>query len=75
VRGKLERTLAQIGISYYGLLRGEQRQSARLYKVFQHDPQDPYLLDFFKTLDEFNQQGVTITDESSLEARLTPLLT
>jgi hypothetical protein len=58
VRGKLERTLAQIGISYYGLLRGEQRQSARLYKVFQHDPQNPYLLDFLKPLMSLTNKGL-----------------
>lgn len=75
VRGKLERTLGQLGIEYSELLRGEQRNTARLFKVFQRDPQNRHLLAFLKTLDDFNQQGTNKTDKASLEARLTPLLT
>jgi hypothetical protein len=75
VRGKLERTMTQLGINYNELLRGEQRSAAKLYKVYKRDPQNPYLLDFMRALDELNQQGTNITDKASLEARLTPLLT
>lgn len=71
----MERTLTQLGIDYSDLLRGEQRSAARLYKVYKRDPQNPYLLGFIKALDEYNQQGTNITDEASLEARLSPLLT
>jgi hypothetical protein len=75
VRGKMERTLNQLGISYPDLLRGEQRSAARLFKVFEREPQNPYLLAFPTALDEYNQQGTNMTDEATLEARLTPLLT
>lgn len=75
VRGKLERTLTQLGINYKELLRGEQRSAAKLYKVYKRDPKNPYLLDFMRALDELNQQGTNTTDEASLEARITPLLT
>jgi hypothetical protein len=75
VRGKLERTLTQLGIRYNELLRGEQRSAAKLYKVYKREPQNPYLLDFMRALDEHNQQGTKITDEARLEERVTPLLT
>jgi 2-C-methyl-D-erythritol 4-phosphate cytidylyltransferase len=65
--------LGQLGIEYSEL--GEQRSSARLFNAFQRDPQNRHLLALLKALDEYNQQGTIITDEASLAARITPILT
>jgi hypothetical protein len=73
MRGKLELMLGQLGIEYSEL--GEQRSSARLFNMFQLDPKNRHLLAFLKALDEYNQQGTIITDEASLAARITPILT
>ena len=75
VKGKLERTLAQLGIVYGDLIRGESTASKKLYRVWQHNPQDPHLTSFLQLLHDHNSRGSAVSHESELEERLTPLLT
>jgi hypothetical protein len=75
MRGKLERTLAQLRIDYYDLLRGEVRNSARLFRVYQHDPNNRHLKAFLQALNSYNSQGTDVLNLETLEARLTPLST
>ena len=75
VKGKLERTLAQLGISYGDLIRGESTATKKLFKVWQHNPQDPYLTSFLQVLHDYNSRGSAVSDESELEQHLTLLLT
>lgn len=75
LRGRMERTLAQLGIDYYDLLRGEPSNAAKLHIVYQHNPENKHLLSFLEALHSFNQQGAEITGVNSIQARLTQLLT
>jgi hypothetical protein len=71
--GKLERTLAQLKIDYYELLKGEASNLARLFKVYREHPNNKHLKAFLAALNSFNN---TETDVLNLQkARLTPLLT
>jgi hypothetical protein len=71
----MERTLAQLRIDYYHLLRGEPSNSARLFKLYQQDPNNKHLKAFLQALNSFNNGGTDVPDLETLEARLTPLLT
>lgn len=75
VRGKLEQTLAQLGIAYRDLLKGESTATSKLYRVWQEQPNNPHLVSFLETLSAYNSRGDQITSEAELEQRLTPLLT
>lgn len=72
---KFEQTLTQLGIDYYDLVRGEREPAAKLYKVWRHSPNNQHLLEFLQLLDAYNSRGSNITDQASLEPRVTPLLT
>jgi hypothetical protein len=73
LRGRMERTLAQLGIDHYQLLIGEPSNSARLFRVHQRDPNNRHLKAFLKVLNNYNHQGTDVPNLETLEARLTPL--
>jgi hypothetical protein len=78
LRGKLEFTLSRLGIDFYELLKNEPTNSAKLYKVFKHHPNNKYLLAFLDLLDAYhnlNSSMRNIPDVATLDARITPLLT
>jgi hypothetical protein len=77
LRGKMELTLARLGIDFYQLLKDEHtaHNPAKLYKIYQHHPNNKHLLAFLEALDAYNSQGTHIPDVDTLSARLTPLLT
>lgn len=75
MKGKLEQTLAQLGIKYQDILRGERTATRKLIKVWETEPNNPYLVSFLETLNDYNSRGNRITSETELEQRLTPLLT
>jgi hypothetical protein len=54
----MERTLAQLRIDYYQLLRGGPSDSARLFKVYQRDPNNTHLKAFLQALNSFNNGGM-----------------
>jgi len=57
LRGKMERTLAQLGIDHYQLLRGELSNSARLLRVHQQHPNIRHPKAFLQALNSYNQPG------------------
>jgi hypothetical protein len=71
----MECTLAQLRIDYYELLRGEPSNSARLFMVYQQDPNNRHLKAFLQALNSYNNRGTDVPNLETLEARLTPLLT
>jgi hypothetical protein len=75
MRGKLERTLAQLRIDCYDLLRGVASDAARIYKVYQHDPNNKHLKAFLSALNSFNSTETHVLNLETLQARLNPLLT
>jgi hypothetical protein len=75
LRGKMECTLAQLRIDYYELLRGEPSNSARLFMVYQQDPNNRHLKAFLQALNSYNKRGTDVPNLETIEARLTPLLT
>jgi hypothetical protein len=75
MRGKLERTLAQLKIDYYDLLKGEASNTARLFKVYRQHPDNKHLRAFLAALNSFNNTETDVLNLETLEARLTPLLT
>jgi hypothetical protein len=75
MRGKLERTFAQLKIDYYELLKGEASNSARLFKVFRQHPNNKHLKSFLAALNSFNNTETDVLNLETLEARLNPLLT
>jgi hypothetical protein len=75
MRGKLERTLAQLKIDYYELLKGEASNSARLLKVYRQHPSNKHLKAFLEALNSFNNTETDVLNLQTLEAQLTPLLT
>jgi hypothetical protein len=75
LRGKLELTLSRLGIDFRELLKDEPTNSAKLYKIYKHHPNNKHLLAFLEALDAYNSQKTDIPDVDTLSARLTPLLT
>ena len=74
MRGKLERTLAQLKIDYYDLLKGEASNTARLFKVYRQHPNNKHLKAFLAALNSFNNTETDVLNLQTLEARLNPLL-
>jgi hypothetical protein len=75
VKGKLEQTLAQLGIRYRALVQGESSATTKLFKVWEAEPNNPHLVSFLSMLADYNGRGNQVTSEADLEERLTPVLT
>lgn len=72
VKGKLEQTLGRLHIKYRDLLEGESIATKKLFKVWEREPNNPHLVGFLETLNDYNSRGNQITSEAELEQRLTP---
>ena len=74
VQGRLEALMGHLQIQHYELIKAHKDYAKKIYHVYSslkdNSQTDPQMEDFLQLLHQYNHQGTTVTDATSLAARL-----